>query len=425
MSRRPSRIRQLRVRFRRFLTRNEQIILQSLGVLFLALLAFACLVLWLFGEMDYTKLTTSALIPFVAALIAAYFFLIRRRAHDLIMSMTTKYLLEGNHTKLDELLGILISGDSHNVHVDPVKEFFDTLVNVSHQGSVELKRRVAEALPVLFELDFDGAAHVWDALRYDWDERWKADNRRRAIEALAFLADTDARFVVKKLTVNQKDEVYCLIAMVEVLALLVHFIGEAAASERFVQLETSARNFELPEAEIDALRELWAFHVTLLSSLPKAKGCLDQMREASNVYVQIAAARNFRCLCGTHGNCQKKKQCRGDADRSLQYMEYFLNAPAKYVRRPVAKHDSLDCLCILLGLSTAKERAKVVIWRLLRDEDDIIRMTTFDKIDRILSIDRSFGMEIVSYLCTNEANSILKERASVVAERTSESPARL
>jgi len=77
----------------------------------------------------------------------------------------------------------------------PIEEFFTTIKRLSKQSDYEMRRRVAEALPALYQIDLENGKELFKIIRMDWDDNWKSDNRRRAIESLCYLIENDKKFV--------------------------------------------------------------------------------------------------------------------------------------------------------------------------------------------------------------------------------------
>ncbi|GAI27973.1 unnamed protein product, partial [marine sediment metagenome] len=91
----------------------------------------------------------------------------------------------------------------------------------------------------------------------DWDEKWRSDNRRRAIEALPYLINKDKRFAKDMLQIIDKDEMFTIIALVEALYAWKAKINTKEADELFEKTENelSIRGYD-PNG-INAIRELW------------------------------------------------------------------------------------------------------------------------------------------------------------------------
>src|SRR5207248_2742065 len=82
----------------------------------------------------------------------------------------------------------------------------------------EIRRRIAEALPGISQLDVLGAGHLMEALRLDLDDIRGADIRRRVVEALPALFCVSPRSlptVLRLLRPRSGDDIYVALASIE------------------------------------------------------------------------------------------------------------------------------------------------------------------------------------------------------------------
>ena len=115
---------------------------------------------------------------------------------------------------LDDLLGDLLSGKARGEAMP-----FAVLHATARSPHWELKRRLAEALPALLELDTARTLPLFNTLRDDPpDPEWRTDIRRRVIEAVPALWARAPRQVPPVLRWRQGDEVYAVLATLDVLA---------------------------------------------------------------------------------------------------------------------------------------------------------------------------------------------------------------
>src|SRR5579884_1096040 len=113
-------------------------------------------------------------------------------------------------TALDELLGGIISGEFRGLKGQPY--LGQQILSVLRQGVPwEIRRRATEALPGLGRIDMEGALHVAELLRLDWDEKHGADIRRRVIEALPALFEIEESIFPRLLDLlapQKKDDIF-------------------------------------------------------------------------------------------------------------------------------------------------------------------------------------------------------------------------
>jgi transcriptional regulator with XRE-family HTH domain len=122
--------------------------------------------------------------------------------------------LGGEERYLDDLLGDTIAGK-----LPPGAVPWAVLGAVARSPHWELKRRLAEALPALLEVDADQAVPLMRTLRDDPpDLEWRTDIRRRIIEGAPALWAAQPQAVAPLLRWREGDEVYAALATLDVLA---------------------------------------------------------------------------------------------------------------------------------------------------------------------------------------------------------------
>lgn len=353
------------------------------------------------------------LVAILGTLCATYSYRLKKRQETAVMALTTKYLLTREASNLDDILGVLINGTGYWNRINPSEEFFAALESVCRANQYEIKRRLAEALPALFKLDMERTKGLVRILRTDWDvEHWKGDNRRRTVESIAFIVDQDMGFVMETVQLMAGDEIYTIIAAVEVLYECRRYYRKHA-DICFESMIEDVRKIFQPE-ETAAVEHLWRFlpmtHHDKSGALRECKNMVDH----SNPYVQICAARNLRRLCTGYPRCRQESACRGKPIDILALKNRILEKiDNENARRPIAKEDSLDCLIAILRSPYASQ-AREIILKLHNDTDRIIRVTAFDRIERIWEQDQHFAEQIIQQVLDRTDDCELVERASRV-----------
>jgi len=405
-------------RIKKWFRRKETKILQVVGISFQIIIA--CVAYYAYRKGSLLLHTFLGVIfGLILTVLPLYIYLIKRREQILLISLTSKYLLEKDEAKIDELLGVLIAGKWETLKIDPIEEFFKSLREICLKGEVEMRRRVSEALPALFRIDLEECKALVKILRQDWDEvEWKSDNRRRVIEALPYVIKIDKQFISDNLHVLEKDEIYTIIAMVEVLDVWGRKIKKKEADKRYRELMTEMRSSHFSEEEFQSVWELRSLLELVHTNVNEAWKRFEELKHSQNIYLQICVARNFKHLCKEFPDCRSTKLCNGVPDKILDFMNFFLQEDRDInVRRPMAKEDSLECLIILLQYGTYAEKAKASIQKLLNDKDNIIRITAFDRIENILAIDRTFGKELLKNIITSNRYPKLVARANTLMRK--------
>lgn len=399
----------MKIRFwgkiRKWIRKKENILIELLGIFFWVIIGIVALYLYFSGLLDLLTLLQVAF-GLLLAFLPIYFYLLKKREQTMMISFTSKYLLEKEESKIDELLGILIAGRWEKLKIDPIEEFFKCIKGMCSKSDFEMRRRISEALPALFKIDLEESKNLVEILRRDWDEEWKSDNRRRTIEALPYIISKEKKFVRDNLHIIDGDEIFAIIAMEEVLDVWREKINKKEAEKLFTELKNEMEECKYGKDEINAISELWDLLYLIQSDINRAITKFEELKDSPNILIQICVARNLKHLY------------KRFPERTVNLMAYFIEEDRhKNVRRPIAKEDSVECLITLLRDRRHSEKAKEIIWKLSNDEDDIIRLATFDKIEKILEIDNEFGKKILQHIIKNNRHPKLVERAKTLLRR--------
>ena len=288
----------------------------------------------------------------------------------------------------------------------PIEEFFTTIKRLSKQSDYEMRRRVAEALPALYQIDLENGKELFKIIRMDWDDNWKSDNRRRAIESLCYLIENDKKFVKNNLHIIDGDEIFTIISLVEILDKYGEKTSWEGIENRVHEIENELVERKYSSDEIESISELWNILDSIRYNPNQAIKKFEDLKDSSNIYVQICIARNLNRLG------------KRFPERILNLMGYFIHKDKhKNVRRPIAKENSIECLIHLLQDRKTSGKAKKIIWELVSDDDDIIRLATFDKVEKILEVDHEFGKRILEHIVERNGHSRLVERARTLLDR--------
>jgi transcriptional regulator with XRE-family HTH domain len=278
----------------------------------------------------------------------------------------------------DHLTAVLASRGGSGVTARPL----DALE--TGELSWELRRRMAEALPRLVELDAEGAFRMAAILRMDYDEkRWHSDVRRRVVEAVPALYVHDETRALALLEPRPQDQVYVHIATVEVLRAIPQIPHEDAQ-----RILLALKQHEEPE------------HVGLIEFL---MGLLDLIGEGktAEALVVMQESRDRDRMFRTCIVRALPRLFDTQAVGALWLMLHFYRrAEGRYaehvnVRRPAAM--ALPRLISLLDSTEAGVLARVMIWQLAEDEEAIMRRAVADGLPDLMAHDPGFARQIVDH----------------------------
>jgi hypothetical protein len=253
-------------------------------------------------------------------------------------------------------------------------------VSQDEETPYEINRRIAESLPNLIEIDAGLARGIMQSLRVRYyRDRWKADIRRRILEAAPFLWDKDQRATEDLLLLRDKDEIYTVIALVEAIAELQigNRIDSAARDQLIARLtEGIQRQARVGTADGEMGAEDAIHLVNFLSELLRKldtspQTAIDDARQLCNtdsLHEKICVARNV------------PKVLDRFPEEVLSIMNRFADENEHYnVRRPVAM--ALPRFLSIRGLEQYAEffpRIDGLILKLSSDRDELIRRAVSD-----------------------------------------------
>ena len=325
---------------KKWLRKNDGLFTSVSSLFFYVIIAAVSLVLLLAEKINGIDFLATIFVLFISFL-PIHLLLIKKRNQANLISCTAKYLLLADESKIDDLLGMILGGKWDKLKLDPIDEFFTCLKKLLRKSDYEMRRRVAEALPVLFSIDVEESQELTNTLRTDWDVKWKSDNRRRTIEALSYIVKKNKSIVREYLKIFEGDEIYTIIAIIEIICIWGDDNTAAGKAEREQMLNNvidQMKSFGHDNSHIEAISTLWDMLNLMHSNPSDALQRFNELKDDPNIYIQIGIARNLGYFCK-----QFPEGC-------IKLMASFIEESRhKYVRRPIAKENNVDSLIYLLN----------------------------------------------------------------------------
>jgi transcriptional regulator with XRE-family HTH domain/3-methyladenine DNA glycosylase AlkC len=330
---------------------------------------------------------------------------------------------------IDHLTGNILAGEMSSGNYQP-HLIAQTLDMLREGAPWEIRRRIAEALPGLCQLDVSGAEHLMEALRLDVDEVRGVDIRRRVIEALPALIEASSSSLpvaIKLLLPKPGDDKYVAIATVEacgdiqakVKQLLESNADTSPHGEAF-RPETRAALLQQSQAELSKIqrqllahwegpeRESLQFSLALHNLLCAPDTLLLSLREglqSTETLMQWVAARYLERLLSS---------------RPLETLELYRlllhSTTRKNVRRTVAKALPGLLECLKEASLPTRALARAVIADLATDPDIYIRRAVADHAMQIFHIDREFLLILLRHM-HKDTDLAIRHRLQPVALR--------
>ena len=301
---------------------------------------------------------------------------------------------------LDHILGLIIYGSGRHAWGD----LFRLLERAAQAGNIEIRRRICEALPRLLEIDVDRTVHLMEILREDYDDaRWKADNRRRTIEALPALSNVRMQKAIELLAPRERDEIYTIIAAIEVVFDLDVLHGPKAQARHLVR-NLVAHVRQKGGEEHRVVLFLWALLNRIRIDPGAALEDCTRLTDAGSTLERICVVRNLPRLLQKY---------------PMEVLELFrrLGDPShdRNVRRPVAKNGPCFVQVLRHGdvySRESREKARGILHTLAHDRDLIIRRTTCDSLFDLIDADPEMAKHIVTEHFIEDEDLYVRTRAA-------------
>jgi HEAT repeat protein len=276
---------------------------------------------------------------------------------------------------IDDVLGeILAQSETH-----PLDALFHALEEAARSGRWEVKRRAAEALPRLVQLQPEATFRLAQILRQDYHPDYRADIRRRVVEAVPRLYPHRPQAALQLLESREGDEVYMAMAAVEAL----HDLEQAGQ----VTAETVERYFQALQVEGRPASEqpvILFLRRLLRESQAGPEAALALMRDNRDHPERLFKICILRVA---------PRLLRPQTAAVFELLFYFLRRdeagqPAEHqnLRRPVSR--ALPEILALLAEAGPELRANIGrLLRLLASDPDIhVRRALGDALDHLAAI---------------------------------------
>ncbi len=376
--------------------------------------AFIILGMLVFGLTPGLSDTVSILATCLISSVVIFLARVAARHDAVLIEISTSYLLHGGKALLDQMLGKMIAGRWRREEIRPGDALFKVLLELCRHGEWELRRRIAEALPMLGEINPKRTLDLVVVLREDWDgTKWRADLRRRAVEGLinpppdrglALIHKIKPSLIETLLQLRGNDDVFTAIAILEALVEM-EVIDESGATRlreelmNFARKSLSAEQFQGMEKLAELLEQSKTLDVFELAK------SIDALARSENIYIRVVAARNVWRLFN---------KLPGEA---LAIMEWLAQPiQHKYVRRANVKERSMEFITRMIKGEQYRAKAEALLRSLISDPDEIIRVTAFDSAEALKDDESELLKELCDSVIARETCEVLKGRAQLVLD---------
>lgn len=322
-----------------------------------------------------------------------------RAATALRLSKKRAAALPPEESLIDDLLGeILSTGEAH-----PLDDLFRSLAESAASDRWEVKRRIAESLPRLVQLQPEATLQLAETLRLDYHHDYQTDIRRRVVEAVPALCRHRSDEALGLLAYRERDEIYVAMAAVEAL----YDLEEAGLITR-PEADRHFRGLRVEERPAEEQAVINFLHRLLREAQTDPDKALETMQEARahpellfRICIQRTAPRLFDRRPAEALSLMAYFLRRGEDDQPLEH---------KNLRRPVSK--ALPEILALLPEADAALEEKIgrLVEALARDPDIHVRRALSDALDRLAAINAEMGLTGLEWLIQDE-DPYIRQRA--------------
>lgn len=232
--------------------------------------------------------------------------------------------------------------------------------------------------------------------------------RRRAIEALVIapahnhiplIYRARSAIITSLLKLREKDQVYTVFATLEALHDWEELQPKLVAELEADALAFSSKTYDREEK--NAIKEL----ANLLSIAKNSNATIlaekiTKMLASKNHLVRIAAGRNIIRLSDRF------------PDKTLDLIAKCLESDQHVnVRRPMARERPVDLVIRMLNKPLFRSKAESILFRLISDPDDLVRIPAFDKIETVVDQDKQLALKMCDFILENDKSQVMLERA--------------
>lgn len=329
---------------------------------------------------------------------------------------------------IDALTGTILSGEITKGYYQP--HFIVQTLDLLREGVPwEIRRRIAEALPGLCQIDASGAEHLMEALRLDTDDIRGPDIRRRVIEALPSLVEVSPSALPSTLRLlgpKVGDDKYVALTIAEVCADIqaqIKHLLEQRTAPASDNVDTSIATLQEQQrglaqiqrqllnswegAEREALQFSLALHNLLCAPDTLLLSLNEGLHSPERLLQWVAIRYAERVLF-----CRPRE--------TLELYKLVLQPTiTRNVRRAVAKALPKILQCLREAPLPTRTLARSVISDLAGDADVYIRRAVADHAMQIFHIDREFLLVLLRQM-QKDSDPAIRLRLQPVALRLAE-----
>lgn len=318
----------------------------------------------------------------------------------------------------------------------------DKLLQLAKNGEYDTKRKLARALPNLYEIDKKMAYDIACALRQDIIDG-NTDIRRRTIESLLqMIQKEDGKKRQKKVYLKYKnlfeyykmDDSYTIVASIENYFYCYAFIaGDKKGKQKVlsdfssfkedVKMAFSSEIGRISDSLIEEMDLIWETLNALYcighsnsKEYAVSKQFIDDVLKNGGKFSKLVVVKNLYYSCSYYPHCLCDKSCSAISSKyMMEKINGFLTTAMEgdiFLSMPTVRY--FDCVCNNFRQRECSTLSHNIIQKYYTHSDLLINQTAFDKFAKLMIEDPSFGNEVLGDLLENNELQLSRETETIV-----------
>lgn len=354
--------------------------------------------------------------------------------------ITGQFIFNKLGGNFSEFMDFLMSDEYKKTSFNEQQIFQKKLVDIAKNDTYDTRRKISRALPYLYKIDKKMTESIIKILREDIYKD-STDIRRRTLEAILTIVQKgdslrDKRKRAKSFETYikyfQYDDSYTVVSCIEDLFYQYNVLAKnekekKAIFDKFILLKRNVEKAvcadigriekDFPE-QMDSVWEVLKALVNIKNvtntDYKKSKEYIDYVLEAGAKYPKLTVVKNLFYTCQNYPKCLNDNKCSVNSTvYMLNKIHDFLTHPMMdiYLAMPTVRY--FDCVCNNFEQSGAKYIAKKIIREYFSNDNMLINQTAFDKFAKLISTDNDFAKEAIEDLLLAMNENVAKETKEI------------
>lgn len=317
------------------------------------------------------------------------------------------------------------------------------LVKMAGEGDYDTKRKLARALPYLYDIDSKTTLEIMALLRKDIHND-RTDIRRRTIEAALTIIQRQpspkkkrrcAKRFFPLFSYHKYDDGYTAVACIEGYYFLCAFVFKSDRRKRqcleafatLKQAVTRAHEMQIGGIEDaiigdmdniwDVLSSLSAMQDINRSDCASCRARIDDTLVNGAKFSKLSVVKNLYYTCEGFPECLSGHKCTAMGSKyMMDRIHRFLTSALDndvFLAMPTVRY--FDCVCNNVCKGDSKAVARTIISEYFSSDELLITQTAFDKFAKLLKEDNTFARSVILDMINKESEHAARQSADILS----------